>query len=418
MKRQVIGMLFIAVLMAACSGPAIAPVEEVAEPAVGGEAAVEPDSDTQSAAEVPTENFAGCVENYAEGVDYFPEKAGITDAEGFEIEYFDNYKVMTILSPWPGAESTSTVVMVQCGTPAPAGFDDATMLEVPIETIVPMSTTFVSQMESLGVLDSVVGLDSFAYVNNLAIRERIDAGELTEIGAGAAVNIETTLDLEPDVIMTHSFGPSEFDNYSVLREADLPVILNSSWVEATPLGRTEWIKYIAALYNREAEGEAVFNEVATEYEEASALALAAEDKPTVFVNDPFEGVWYQPTGTGFQAQLLKDAGADYLWADSQNDGSLELDIEAVFDVAQDADFWVNTDYASLTDMEAADPRFTEFEAYQNGDVYANIKRQTEYGNEYWEWGVANPHLILKDLIKIFHPELMEDHEFVYYIQLQ
>ncbi|BAL99694.1 MAG: hypothetical protein KatS3mg049_2263 [Caldilinea sp.] len=51
-------------------------------------------------------------------------------------------------------------------------------------------------------------------------------------------------------------------------------------------------------------------------------------------------------------------------------------------------------------------------------MYNNNARLNEYGgNDYWEGGLANPDVVLADLIKIFHPELLPDHELVYYRKL-
>jgi iron complex transport system substrate-binding protein len=147
-----------------------------------------------------------------------------------------------------------------------------------------------------------------------------------------------------------------------------------------------------------------------------ALTDSVTEKPTVFANTPFEGTWYMPGGQSFTAQLLADAGADYLWADDESTGTLFLDFETVFDQAATADYWINIGFfGGLADLTAADERFSDFAAYQNNGVYNNDARTNDFGgNDFYEGGVANPHLVLADLIKIFHPELLPDHEFVYY----
>lgn len=398
MKKLSVGILII--MLTACQQAV--PVAEA------------PEEDTERAVEA-----GECVAEYDPDTDYFPDKSEPTYAAGFDIEYFNHYKIITILTPFPGAESTLQYVLVQCGTPTPEGFDAANaVIDVPASDLVPTSTTFIAHLDTLGLLDQVSGLDSFQYVNNPTIRERIDAGELVEIGGGAEVNVESALDLDPSLIMTYTIGQSVEDEYPALVASGLPIVINASWTEPTPLGRSEWIKFIGAFYNVEAEANAAFDEIESQYLAAAEAAQAVEDAPTVFLNDPFEGVWYMSSGTSYQAQLLADAGADYLWADSDNVGSLQLDIESVFDVAQDADYWVNVGYQTLDELGAVDERFTEFAAYQGGAVWTNTKRQTEFGNEYFETGVANPHLVLMDLVKIFHPDLMEEHEFVYYQRLE
>ncbi|MBE7530787.1 MAG: ABC transporter substrate-binding protein [Ardenticatenaceae bacterium] len=365
----------------------------------------------------PTTNLTdGCVETYTEGVDYFPEKAEVTHSDGFTIEYFNSYKRLTVKSPYPGAAEVATYVLVQCGVPVPAGFEGAVIIEVPINSLVAMSTTYLPHLPTLDAVDSLVGLDSLAFASTPEIRARIDAGQVAEVGFGAQVNVEQVLDLDPDVVMTYASGSADFDAQPKLEEAGVTVVVNSDYLDASPLGQAEWVKFLAAFYNQEAAATTWFDGVVGEYEELAALAATAVTQPTVLLNTPYEGTWYMAGGQSYIAQLLADAGAAYLWADDPSDTTLFLDFETVFDKAQAADYWINLGFvASLADLEATDSRFAEFAAFQNGNVYNNDARVNESGgNDYYEGGAAHPHWVLADLIKIFHPELLPEHEFVYY----
>ncbi|HLA43877.1 MAG TPA: hypothetical protein VJZ27_10595, partial [Aggregatilineales bacterium] len=76
-------------------------------------------------------------------------------------------------------------------------------------------------------------------------------------------------------------------------------------------------------------------------------------------------------------------------------------------------------WGNLENGLSEDERFAEFAAYQNGDVFSNDLRTNEFGgNDFYETGVTNPDILLADLIKIFHPELLPDHEFYFYRQLE
>ena len=392
------------------------PVEETTETAVPAEDPT-PEPTEEPMAEAPTSNLTdSCVENYDETVDYFPEQATVTYADGFTVEYFNNYKVVTVAAPWLGAEDSATYLLVQCGTPTPEGFDDAVTIEVPIDSFVSLSTTYLPYLDAFGKLDTLVGVDSGSFAYNPNVQDKLAAGELAEIGSGSTVNVETALELEPDVIMTSASGSADFDTHPKLEEVGLTVVLNADYLDVTPLGRAEWGKFIAVLYNEEAQAETLFNEVVTEYEELSQLAADVTERPTVFANTPFEGTWYMPGGQSYTAQLFRTAGADYLWGEDESTSTLFLDFESVFDQAAEGDYWLNLGFVStLADLEASDERFADFAAFQNGNVYNYDLRSNEFGgNDFFESAAANPQLVLADLIKIFHPDLLPDHELVYY----
>jgi len=404
--------------------PTVAPTETpepTAEPTAAPTA--EPTPTTAPTAEPATlsANLTdSCVTEYDETVDYFPQKAVIEYASGFTIEYFNNYKVLTIPTPWQGAEEGVQYVLVQCGTPPPEGYAEATIVEVPVQSFVSMSTTYLPYVDQYGLIDRLVGVDNAAFISNENIRAKYDAGELAEIGSGGEVNVETAVDLNPDLIMTSASGFAEYDAHPKLAEAGLTVALNADYLDTTPLGQAEWGKYLAAFFNQEGAATEQFAEVVARYEALTALTADLAERPTVFNNTPFDGTWYMPGGNSYVAQLLADAGADYLWADDESTGSLFLDFETVFDRAAGADYWINIGFfATLDDLAAADERFTEFAAYQNGNVYNNDARVNEFGgNDYYESGAANPHLVLADLIRIFHPDLLPDYELYYYRQVE
>jgi iron complex transport system substrate-binding protein len=206
----------------------------------------------------------------------------------------------------------------------------------------------------------------------------------------------------------------------VLIVAGLKTVVNAEWLETSPLARAEWGKFIAVFFNKEADAEALFAKTVQQYDEYAALAAGVTEKPTVFTGSDYQGTWSMPGGNSFAATFLKDAGADYLWADDTSTGSLPLAFEAVFEKAQSADYWVNVGYFfTPDDLLAADARYADFAAYQSGNIWNNDAiTSANGGNDYYESAVAHPEIVLADLIKIFHPELLPDYELVYYRQLK
>lgn len=414
MLRKTLILTLLIALLVACS-PQAAPMGDSAQteiPAAEAASAISPEHNLTDSCVIEGEFDAS--------VDYFPEKATLTHTDGFSVEYFNNYKVVTVKTPYPGAAESIQYVLVQCGTPAPEGFLDEQIINIPVQTVVIMSTSYLPFLDELGLLDRLVGLDDATYVSNPAVLKMAEEGKLAMIGYGSGVNVEQALELSPELILTYGSGAPDYDAHPVLIEAGLKTVVNAEWLETTPLGRTEWGKFIAVFFNKEADAQALFAKTVERYSEYAAVVASATERPTVFTASDYQGIWSMPGGNSFAAAFFKDAGADYLWADDTSTGSLPLAFEAVFEKAQGAEYWVNVGYFfTLDDLLAADARYADFNAYQSGNIWNNDARiSPNGGNDYYESAVAHPELVLADLIKIFHPELLPDHELVYYRQLK
>lgn len=351
--------------------------------------------------------------------DQFPDKVSIQYAKGFRVEYHDSYKVLTVLKPWNQAQTMFQYVLVPRGNPRPSGYEEFQYIDIPLRSIVTMSTTYLKQLSELQVLDTLVGHSNFQYINTPEVINIIKEGRIEEVGDGINVNIELLMDLSPDVIMTYSVG-NVYDSHPKLLEAGLPTVLNAAYMESTPLGRAEWLKFIAIFYNKEAEAERIFSAIEHSYNVLKRKAEQVDDRPTVLLNAPYNGKWWIPGGHSYLAAFINDAGARYLWEGIPSSGSREVDFEAVYERASEADFWLNPgQWRTLEDGLRSDERLTEFLPFQQGHVYNNNARVNEYGgNDYWESGITRPDEILRDLIKILHPDLLPEHEFVYYQQLR
>lgn len=359
-------------------------------------------------------NLSECVTEYDEAVDYFPEKVEVTYATGFTVEYFNHYKLVTV-SPYVGAEEAVSYLLVQCGTPAPEGIEADAVIEVPVANIVTMSTSILPHLEAQGLLEALVGVDTLLYTNNEAVLGMEDLVEIGGGGSGTEINVEILLELAPDLIMGQQFFAGD-ETFGPLREAGLNVVLNSDFADTTPLAAAEWGKYLALYFNTEAAANEIFATVESEYQALVDLAATVENRPTVLASSPYGDTWYVPAGDSSIAQLIADAGGDYIFADLEGT-SVPLSLEEAFAVGVDAEYWVNVNqfWAGTADMLAADSRYGEFAAFVNGNLWNNNLRQNANGgSDYFESGFANPQLILADLIAILHPELLPEHEFVFY----
>lgn len=365
---------------------------------------------------------------YDADADYFPDKASFEHAEGVTVTYNGHYKVVTVSNAYEDAP-VYQYVLTQCGTPRPDAEsfegDEVRFVDVPVDDTITLATTQLTHLAKLGHLDDLVGLDSFLYAYNETVREMINAGELTEVGSGAEVNVEAVLDLNPDVVFVYGFNPST-NAFPVLEDAGVFTALNAESREQTPLGYAEWLKFTALFYNEEAAATEAFNEIETSYNEATELAaeVPEDERPAVLKNafSSFSEAWNLPGTNTFSAQFILDAGGQLVLQDELEGESsvVPFDFEVVYDAGLDADFWLPTRFGvnTLDGLLSQDERYADFAAVENGNVYNNNARVNENGgNDYYESGVTNPHLILRDLIHIFHPELLPDHELYYYRKL-
>ena len=364
---------------------------------------------------------ADCAVNYAPDTDYFPAKAHIERAEGFAVEYGLNYKLVTVEQPWPGAQQAFQYLLVQCGTPAPKEFAGIPTIRIPVRSLAALSTTYLPHLEKLDVLERLAAVDRGTSVYQPQVRERLAAGEVAVVGGDRTLDAEHLLALSPDLVLTYSLGAAEAQNATRLAAAGLPIVLVGDYAEATPLGRAEWLKFVALFFNQEAAATEEFAGIRKRYEDLAALLRDRERQPTVFLGFNYGSTWYAPGGRSYVARLLADAGAAYLWAETTATGSLPLDFESVYARAANADIWLdgNPNWETRQDARQEDPRYAQFAAWQQGQLFSHTARLSpKGGNDYWESGAANPDVVLADLVGIFHPDLLGDRELVYYRRLE
>lgn len=347
-------------------------------------------------------------------------KTRIQYSKGFTIEYFENYKLVKIVNRFSDKTDTLLYVLVQRGTPVPARYSGAMVIQVPVQKMMVTSSMHVGMANFADADDVIIGVAESKYVTSPVVRRNMTAGKVMEVGNGSTMNHELIISKKPDLLMTMGSPDAPFNRYQPLTGAGIPVMMNAEWLETDPIARSEWVKLMAALLNKEEMVNRKFDSLVGEYNRMKALATAVKQKPEVVIGMPFKGTWFVPDGDSYLTQFLKDAGAAYHWSDVISKGSLALDFETVAPIALKADFWLNmSNSQSKKEIADVDQRYTQFNPYKKGALYNCNKRMNDVGaNDYWESGAVNPQLILADLITIFHPELLPGHQLYYYKQLQ
>ncbi|GAB4157188.1 MAG: ABC transporter substrate-binding protein [Winogradskyella sp.] len=346
----------------------------------------------------------------------------LNHAEGFSIQDYSSHKILTINKPWPEAKKNYKYLIASKNELAQMTFAKEAydgIITDSIKKIVVTSTTHIPALELLGVEHTLVGFPGTDYISSEKTRQRIDDGLVRELGKNEGLNTEVLLELQPDVVI--GFGVDGVNtSFEIIKKAGIPVIYNGDWVESSPLAKAEWIKFFGVLFNKEKEADSIFNKIEKDYFEAKKLAADAKEQPTILSGAMHKEVWYLPSGSSPEAQFLKDAYVNYLWSDTSGNGSLALSFEAVLEKAQQADIWLSPSYyTSYQQLEEASNLYTNFEAFKNKAIYTfSTTTGTKGGVLYYELGTSRPDLVLKDLIKISHPELLENYKPHFFKPLQ
>ena len=340
-------------------------------------------------------------------------------ANGFDIITKNGIKKLIIKSPYQNSKDVFEY-QIKNKTVSKNINKNNLIIEVPITKIVVTSTTHIPMVELLNEEATVIGFPYSEYVSSEKTRQLIDSGDITEIGKENSLNTEILLDLEPEIVVGYSVSSAD-KSLTTIKKAGINVIYNGDWLEETPLGRAEWIKFFGVLFNKEKQADSIFKIIETNYLEAKKIALTAIKKPTILSGAIMsKDIWNLPAGDSFVAQFLKDANLDYLWKNSKGKGSLSLSFESVFDKGVNADFWIAPGYFSTKEqLLNSNQIYTKFKAFENGNIYTpSTKKGTTGGVIYYELAPTRPDLVLKDIIKITNTDLLPDYKMTFFQKMK
>jgi iron complex transport system substrate-binding protein len=343
----------------------------------------------------------------------------INYAKGFDIAYRDGYKVITVKNIWPGSEKEFRYALIKKGhlLEMPESFDE--IITIPINEIVVTSTTHIPSLEMLEVDTTLVGFPSLDYISSQKTRKRINQGFIKELGKNEDLNTESLLDLNPDVIV--GFAIDNHDKtLKTIKKTGIPLVYNGDWTESSPLAKAEWIKFFAAFYDKDTLANRLFSNIENEYLNAKKIAFNAKSKPTVLSGAMYKDIWYLPQGKSWAAQFIADANGDYLWKETKGTGSHSLSLESVLEKAEHAEIWIGPSYyTNLVQLKKAHAVYQYFDSFKNKKVYSFTNKVGETGGLiYFELAPNRPDIVLKDIIKILHPELLPNHKFYFFDQLK
>lgn len=339
-------------------------------------------------------------------------------ARGFSISGAEGKRstLLTVSNPWQGADSVVVSLFIsRDGEPVPDGFEGQ-VIDGDAARVITMSSTQIAMLDAIGESRKVVGVSGLGFISSPGIRSRRDS--IGDVGYDSNFNYELIMSLDPDIVLLYGVnGASPVE--SKLMELDIPFIYIGDYLESSPLGKAEWMVALAEIVGRRDDGEKHFKEIAQSYNSLKELVSnAVEDVPKVMLNAPYGDTWFMPAEDNYSVQLIRDAGGEYIYGRNRSGISVPIDIEEAYMLCSDADIWLNPGSAgTLAELAVACPKFTDTDCFRSGHIFNNTRRSTSGGgNDYYESGVVNPDMVLRDLVKIFHPGLVQE-EFVYHKQL-
>ncbi|SHF60803.1 iron complex transport system substrate-binding protein [Salegentibacter echinorum] len=362
--------------------------------------------------------FSGCKNNESEEKNTdksIKQEVELNHANNFNIKTYNDFYLLEVKKPWPGAEKGFTYVLFRENAVIPKDLEYDQKVQIPVENIVVTSTTHIPALEALQEEKTLIGFPGLDYISSQKTRDLIASEEIKELGKNENINTETLIELQPDAVIGFAMDASN-KSLETIQKTGIPVIYNGDWTEKTPLGKAEWIKFFGLFYDKLAKAEAVFSDIESSYSEVKKLAKSSKSTPWVLSGAMYKDQWYLPYGNSWQAQFIKDANANYIYADTEGNGSMSLSFESVLEKAADADFWISVgQYTSYSQLYNESQHYKQFKAVQNKEVYSVSLAKGETGGVlYFEQGPQRPDLILKDLVSIFHPELLPNYKRIFF----
>ncbi|HNP07275.1 MAG TPA: ABC transporter substrate-binding protein [Cyclobacteriaceae bacterium] len=353
-----------------------------------------------------------------EGKEDLPVVQSTEFAKGFTVKKLGVSTEVTLLEPYPNSTKSIKYLLVPKTEKIPTHAADVAVIRTPIESIVCTSTSHIALLDHLNALDLLVGFPSTDLISSSKARQRIDSGYVTDLGIDNAMNIESLVGLQPDLVMGYSIA-GDMSKLDKIKSFGIPVVINAEYLENHPLGRAEWIKYMALFLGKEREADSIFTAIKNEYLNYQRIVENVKTKPTVISGILYGDTWFLPGGQNYGAKIFKDAGYHYLWDDDTSNGFLKLSFETVLSRGKDADYWIGVgNFKSRAEMKSSEGRYSLFQAFQRSSIYTYDARVgVTGGSEYLELGYSRPDIILKDLIKIAHPELLPGYELYFHKKL-
>jgi iron complex transport system substrate-binding protein len=332
-------------------------------------------------------------------------------AKGFWVEYYNDYKLLKYKNPFDSIAPAQSVY-IQTGLHGKPAITQADYyIFQDNQKWVALSSTHISSANLLNLKSLIVGVAEPQYISDTYINQQVKTGQIVDVGMAMAPNIEQIIKLNPAFVMVSPFPDI---SYRHIKDAGIAVIPNSSYMESTPLGRAEWLVFVAELFNEELAANRIFNDIEKRYHALTKLASVTIEQPTIFTGHLYQGIWNTSQGDNYMAHFFKDAQSSYLYQDVRGTGTMSLEFESVYHKASDADYWLiivnHQGVFSYDALKSMDERYTDFKAFEQRHIICT----NAHNSLFFEKAEQEPDVVLADLINAIHPGTIENHQPVYF----
>jgi iron complex transport system substrate-binding protein len=332
-------------------------------------------------------------------------------AEGFSLKKFDHLIELTIYNPWAKGSIFQHIYFLSDTLPLPDSLQSSDVIRTPVRNLITLSATQWGPLMMMDEADIIKGVSEAGFISNKKMRQLFESGVVDEVAADGRFEVEKILKIQPDLIL---YSPDPTGVPTALEHTGLPLLSWTDYFETNPLGRTEWLKILGLLVEKEEVAFQMFDSIAADYLRLLELVKTTKNRPTVIADKAFAGQWYIPGGKSYMARLFEDAGSQYVFAENDSEASVPLDIETILARAGQADFWRIAQAASskysYEQIKSENELYASFKAFQERKIiYCNILETS-----YFERSSLEPHHMLADFIAIFHPDLLPNHKPVFH----
>ena len=287
------------------------------------------------------------------------------------------------------------------------------IVRTPLESNVVFTAPHCQLMYELGCKNAITGVCDKDYINIPDIKERVKLSDgkastsdtdkvIMDCGSSMQPDIERIIALKPEGLLISPFENS--GGYGKLDKLHIPIIETADYMETSPLGRAEWMKFYGLLFKSEERSDSLFSSIEKEYLALKAEAAKLPQGLSILTERKMGSVWYVPGGKSTMGILLKDANAKYIFADDTHSGSLAYGPERILSKGTQIDVWAFKYFGgkalSKNDLLAEYEGYKVLKAFNSNSIY-QVDTSTQ---PYFELTSFHPEILLREFIILAHPK--------------